>query len=362
MLRRGHAIAITALVVTLVGACGGDGPAACRFKSIAARYSETYGVSLDGGLWAWGGGPGRDEGKAVQVRYTDAIVAVASRSFLHACEEHADGSRLCWPSSRTDTGSVDLSGPVKVAMSLGYSICVLGQDGTVACRPETEEGYGVPPLDALRAIDGLGGGITDVALGSPAFLSTDAMEHGCAIKQDRSLWCWGIGILGNGMPSRDTRSPAIEIESLRGLVVGVALSEASTCVVKAGGAVACWGPIVDPAAPALAPTGVAVGARIVEISMGMVHACALSDEGQVWCWGNNDFMQTGAADPADTSPHRVPLPGGQAVEVRAGPDHSCARDRDSSVWCWGSNAGGQLGDARITRPMSSDPVAVVGCQ
>jgi len=361
MLRRGHAIPITAMVLLLAGACGGDdGPGVCRFKSIAARVAETYGVSPDGGVWAWGSGPGRDDGALVQVRYSDAIVAVTSRTFLHACEEHVNGTRICWPSTTNRTGSVDLSSAAKVSMSLGYSICILGQDGTVACRPENEEGPGVPPLDHFRAIDGLGGGVVAVALGSPAILATEAMEQGCAIKQDHSLWCWGVGILGDGMPVRETRSPPIEIEALRGMVEGVAMGESSTCVVMAGGTVACWGPIVDPSAPALVPVGVPIDARVVEISMGDGHACALTDEGHVWCWGNNDNLQTGAVDPADIGPHQVRLPGPTA-EVRAGYSHSCARRDDASVRCWGDNRSGQLGDVRDTRAASSDPVTVVGC-
>ena len=355
MLRRGHAIAITVMVVLLAGACGSDGPGACRFKSIAALTHATYGVSLEGGLWTWGWTWwGQNETAPTQLRYTNDIVAIAAREFVYACEEHANGSRICWPALRTGSDSIDLSAAQQVAMSLGYSVCMLGRDGNVACADYGDDG--IPPLDLFSTVEGLGGDVTDVALGpsSPA--------HGCAIKADRSLWCWGVGILGDGMPSRDTPSPAVGIEAARGVVEGVALGDTSTCVVTTRGAVSCWGPIVDPVAPALTPVVVDVDASFVEVTMGVGHACALTDDGQVWCWGDNDSTQTSAPDPTDRAPHRVPLPAGQVLEVRAGGDHSCARLVDSSVWCWGANEGGQLGDARITRAASSDPVAVVGCQ
>src|SRR5262245_10443767 len=33
--------------------------------------------------------------------------------------------------------------------------------------------------------------------------------------------------------------------------------------------------------------------RFVEITAGAAHACALSDDGQVWCWGANNLGQAG---------------------------------------------------------------------
>ena len=184
---------------------------------------------------------GADEHAPTQLRYTNDIVAVAARSFAYSCEEHANATRICWPAELTGSRSINLSAAQQVAMSLGDPVCILGQDGTVACADSGSRG--IPPLDRFTPVEGLGGEVSAVALGP------DRPAHGCAIKQDRSLWCWGVGILGDGMPSRDTPAPAIGIEAVRGVVERVALGDTSTCVVTTPGAVACWGPIVDPAAP-----------------------------------------------------------------------------------------------------------------
>jgi hypothetical protein len=97
--------------------------------------------------------------------------------------------------------------------------------------------------------------------------------------------------------------------------------------------------------------------------------CARLGDGSVWCWGSNGCGTTTLAewraDPLPPSacvnsfsrePHRIALPG-PATAIGTGVYHACALINDGSVYCWGSNYHGQLGDG--SRVDSAVPVRVV---
>jgi len=97
------------------------------------------------------------------------------------------------------------------------------------------------------------------------------------------------------------------------------------------------------------------------IAAGENHSCALSDGGEVVCWGNNAHGQLGTGS---TSPDKVPepvkvvgLPPG-IIDITVGFDHSCVLTAAGGVMCWGINDDGQLGDG--TNDASSVPKQVSG--
>ena len=75
------------------------------------------------------------------------------------------------------------------------------------------------------------------------------------------------------------------------------------------------------------------------IASGPRHVCAIVDEGEVQCWGNNEHRQLGHdAMPLSNAPRRViGLP--PITEVSVGSQHSCARTTDCEVYCWGGRHG-----------------------
>ena len=95
----------------------------------------------------------------------------------------------------------------------------------------------------------------------------------------------------------------------------------------------------------------------VQVDVGRAHACALTDTGQVYCWGSNSLGQAGVpADPVlqptlVETEHRFRALG-------AGGDNTCARTQGGRLFCWGSNALGQLGNGGILDAVR--PVAVDG--
>ena len=95
---------------------------------------------------------------------------------------------------------------------------------------------------------------------------------------------------------------------------------------------------------AAAPPPARQGKRVLQAAVGDNHFCALTEDGVVSCFGQNDEAQTGQVGGAPLQPKPVPVPRIQdAVELAAGGRHNCVRTRAGAVWCWGANFFGQLG-------------------
>ena len=86
----------------------------------------------------------------------------------------------------------------------------------------------------------------------------------------------------------------------------------------------------------------------IDVDAGRLHTCAVTNDGLVRCWGDNDQGQLGLGDkmPRGFTPGQplLPVPGVQdATQVCAGGSHSCAVNSSGALFCWGSNDDGQLG-------------------
>lgn len=81
------------------------------------------------------------------------------------------------------------------------------------------------------------------------------------------------------------------------------------------------------------------------VSGGAYHAAAVKPDGSLWIWGNNGFFQLGVGNEDMSynafSPERV-FEGGIAM-VSLGGFHSMAITQDGELYGWGQNTSGQLG-------------------
>ena len=90
---------------------------------------------------------------------------------------------------------------------------------------------------------------------------------------------------------------------------------------------------------------------------GYRHTCALTAEGEAWCWGLNTDGQLGDATiltkrlptRVDTSKRFRFLTGGWA--------HTCGVNVDREAFCWGAGAFGELGTGARAARASPTPVA-----
>lgn len=146
------------------------------------------------------------------------------------------------------------------------------------------------------------------------------------------------------------------------LATSLSSGDSHTCAAS-GGAVKCWGKgssgqlgngfSVDSRVPVLV-TG--LPAPAVQVASGGKHTCALLDNGQVWCWGDNSDGQLGNSTFAGSSSPVQTTGITTATSLSAGANHSCAVLSGGALMCWGKNLRGQLGNN--TQADSSIPVAV----
>ena len=119
--------------------------------------------------------------------------------------------------------------------------------------------------------------------------------------------------------------------------------------------------------------GPAATVRFTSVVAGGDHTCALSEQGQAYCWGEDDRGQLGRGGGLETCEpefklKNLPLPkracstrGGlvsgslRFVSLSAGRDHTCGITVDSLAYCWGSNWRGALGVSNLTTLCSDDP-------
>ena len=89
------------------------------------------------------------------------------------------------------------------------------------------------------------------------------------------------------------------------------------------------------------------GGETHAIAAGIAHTCAITPEGGVQCWGNNDFGQLGNGTNTGSN-IRVDVSGLEGgTTIVAGGNHTCVLS-GNNVWCWGQNSQGQLGDGTTT--------------
>lgn len=215
-------------------------------------------------------------------------------------------------------------------------------------------------------------GIGDEDVLTPQRLSVDdvaelgaGIEHLCVRKQDGTVWCWGEGAngrLGNGA-SESSHVP-VQVAGIEG-VVRVVSGWQHSCALLEGGGVHCWGKGghlgVEGFANALTPVRVEGLTDILDIAIanaygwgaGTPTTCALAQEGQVYCWGEN---REGALGTGDLQSSRTPITGPNipgATRIYGGGQHFCVMTDSGEAYCWGANYYGQLGDGTKTNRLEA---------
>ncbi|MEX2158562.1 MAG: dockerin type I domain-containing protein [Dehalococcoidia bacterium] len=308
----------------------------------------------------------------------DGIVSAAAGE-SHTCALTAGGGVLCW----------------------GFNIYGQVGDGTGGMNAA------VVRRTSPAQVVGLGSGAAAIAVGS---------NHSCALTTFGGAKCWGnnfagqVGAItsdkcdylrilqndGGGWPCAKTAVDVMGLENgVTAITAGTGL-EGHSCAATELGRVKCWGDNYNgqlgagPFGPAsVVPREVCIDydsgkqqcaeslTGVTGVSAGAAHTCALTEGGEVWCWGNNtsgqlgmpqgtpcftdslgynDFCRTTAVPACETwddGQQECATRVDNAVALTAGGSHTCALFDPGGVRCWGNNEYGQLGTA--TEDACRDP-------
>ncbi len=200
-----------------------------------------------------------------------------------------------------------------------------------------------------------------------------ADNHTCAVRNDQEVYCWGndfVGELGRGSSGMGISTPA-PVPLLSGVtVVDIAAGQRSTCVANVDGQVLCWGDNTDgqlgdgTTDDRAAPTVVPALQDVVEVDLGHDGStCALRAGGDVQCWGDGGNFRLGNRTlTTQLLPSPVTSLGTLAEPVITN-GSLCLRQTTGAVTCAGLNVAGELG-ASTPDIVEGDPVvaAVSGVQ
>lgn len=336
-------------------------------------FSTMYGHTCalrDGGVKCWGwnkggalGAPGLGEYSAspVTVQGLNDVIEITTGG-SHSCALRSDRTVACWGLNDWGQLGQGASGPAEsdvplpvpgltnvrsVAAAFNYT-CAIKDDRSVVCWGRNEPG--ALGLDAGARLD------EPVALPDVAnaeLLAGNAYEA-CVVHSDRTVTCWGY-----------TQKPHLIPGATN--VVSVVVGFGHVCALRADRTVACWGSNdygqLGPGAPSSSAQARTVTGLddVVAIGAGYYHTCAVRSGGDVVCWGRNQYGSLGSAIDASAPFSAVPVPVAitDALVVSGGYRFACARRVGDKVSCWGDNNIGQLGGG-TDAGSSAVPVEVVG--
>lgn len=266
------------------------------FRRLAAGVYHTCAIDEAGATWCWGfnadgrlgaGTTTARELEPVSVSGGLALVQVDAsqgplRDSSSTCAVTAEGEAWCWGDGRAGQlgdgiqHTSDVPFPVQVATSLR-----LDEVETVSL------GYG-------EDFDG----------------SLFASGHSCGRTAQGQVYCWGSnehGQLGDGsfqdslVPVAIAGNSRFTSLSIGGQPSGT-VSGGTTCGTTIEGAILCWGctqgaGLLGDGVTSIHsanPVQAVASGSFVDVEVSGAHACALKDDGIVFCWGYNVAGQVGA--------------------------------------------------------------------
>lgn len=361
--------------------CPGDGCEAgleCRgggctcVAEVVAGRRHTCIIDLDGAVRCWGANDFGQLGNAAEafesepVEVSNAFGASMGALELTAdrqtCVSRSDDAVFCWGDNTA--GKADPANPAEIVVPTqlmgltglsglsagGSHTCAAGPAGVVAtCWGDNTLGQlgGVMPGPGPHQ---LSGAVELVELAAGA-------THVCGRTQPGAVYCWGDNARG-----QLAQDPMMLPTS--GNLVQVAVPPVSQIVagdhfncVRTTDDVRCWGRGdlgelgdgmgLDQTSPVVAtlPDDVTVQ----RLAAGPRHVCALTTQGELYCWGSNDKGQLMLTpDPMGNdlytfAPRKLETDVG-FLSITTGATHSCGLTDQGSVACWGTNTEGQIGD------------------
>jgi alpha-tubulin suppressor-like RCC1 family protein len=318
-----------------------------RAVQIRAGASWTCARLEDGEVVCWGAIVNHVD-LATPLRFSGAKRIEVGHSF--ACLLDDDSRLRCWGSTASGQLGVDISPLVATprpldlprveAVDVGSThSCALDEPGGLWCwgnNTSGQLGSAAAPL--------VGGHAVRVELDEARDFAAGA-NHTCALDPKNRVHCWGRNDWGQVLPGgpAEIRAPVEIVDAPDAIALRANWDR--SCVIDREGWVTCWGRYFAGVTP------VPELGQVRALALGDHHVCAVTLQDTVVCIGAYLF----GVDHWETPDLPVPLPG-PAEEVIAGGSISCARLQNGDVYCWGNNEQGALGSNNRIHRMAPERV------
>lgn len=363
---------------------------ACQASVIQLEggYFHTCALTSDKQVKCWGRNNNGQLGDGTQLNsaspkpitaITDAKQLAAGTFFSCALQE-TDGQVRCWGGNSygqlgdhstqarvTPVTAVRFVAnqfqPITGARSIdaGYEhTCIINADAKVQCWGNNGSGQLGDDTYTSRsyALPELLSDVIQLATGS---------YHSCALTQDDKVYCWGrndFGQVGAGIIGAPIKLPT-QVQGLPPNIAKISAGANQSCAITQGGELYCWGDnstgqLADGTDTAsAAPKPITALMQVTQVSIGGLHLCAIDATNALYCWGGNARSQLGdGTTQARMSPTRV-MGLSDVKSVTTGSAHTCALLTDDTFSCWGFNMYGSLGDGTFTSRATPSPASAL---
>jgi alpha-tubulin suppressor-like RCC1 family protein len=339
------------------GFCHGGGGDACLpvFARVTVGGQHSCGVQPDGTLWCWGAndsgqlgnGTAKPSGSPSQVGVdVDWQQAAAGNDFT--CGLRLDGSLWCWgdlTGQKAFSPALADPGPWGRLVVSGERRCVISAGNQLWCADRLDQDLRQVGVDADWVTVGIGG------------------QFYCGLRAPGSLWCWGQGSHGS-LADGDGSEHSVAAPQRAGVradYTDISCGTSFCCAVTQTGELFCWGngyltgTLGNPMPPTsvAVPTQVGTGTDWRAVAAGPAVACGVHVDGTLACWG---VGLVGDGTTASRETPSVVAPGSHWQSVALGGGHACGLRVDGTVWCWGDNDGGQLGNGSVGAKTAPVPI------
>ena len=268
----------------------------------------------------------------------------------------------------------DMTYSIVTQPSSGMLSCSDHND-SFSCRYSLPNNFRTAISFTYRVSDGqVNSGIATVEL-RPFYVNSFATKlsagsfNSCAVFNQGNVRCWGLNS-GNEIPglTGDNEDPIIagDMNFESSEVIKTSIGDYFMCALLKSGQVRCWGNNFlgqlglgdrnlrsSPSESQNIDFGTSL--KVINITSGEQHSCALFESGQVKCWGANQYGQLGLGHTQfmgdNETIHNVNFLdlGARVNGIEAGYRHLCALLEGGMVRCWGNNTFGQLGLGHTNR-------------